>query len=434
MSSIPSDSPDSVEELNYAIRADRADVVRDLLARDPDLKPKLNEPIGPFDSPAITSARSREMLDVLLDAGADVNARSRWWAGGFGLLDWASPELAAYAIERGAKLDVHSAARLGMIDRLRALIAAEPALVHAPGGDGQTPLHFAGTIDVAAFLLDRGTDLNALDVDHESTPAQYMSGERQDVARYLVSRGCKTDLLLAAALGDLDLARRHLDADPGCIRIRVSEDFFPKINPRSGGTIYGWTLGFYLSAHQVARKFGHDDVVGLLFERSPAAVQLIEACWSGDDATVKAIRGQHHNIADQLSEADRRQVAHAARNNEAQVVRLMLESGLPVDARGQHNGTPLHWAAFHGNAEMARIILRYGPPLETLDADFHATPVGWAIHGSLNGWNREAGDYAGTVDALLQAGAKPPGALGGSDAVQEVLRRDSGNEGSGHPG
>jgi ankyrin repeat protein len=434
MSSIPSDSPDSVEELNHAIRADRADVVRDLLARDPDLKPKLNEPIGPFDSPAITSARSREMLDVLLDAGADVNARSRWWAGGFGLLDWASPELAANAIERGAKLDVHSAARLGMIDRLRALIAAEPALVHAPGGDGQTPLHFAGTIDVAAFLLDRGTDLNALDVDHESTPAQYMSGERQDVARYLVSRGCKTDLLLAAALGDLDLARRHLDADPGCIRIRVSEDFFPKINPRSGGTIYGWTLGFYLSAHQVARKFGHDDVVGLLFERSPAAVQLIEACWSGDDATVKALRGQHHNIADQLSEADRRQVAHAARNNEAQVVRLMLESGLPVDARGQHNGTPLHWAAFHGNAEMARIILRYGPPLETLDADFHATPVGWAIHGSLNGWNREAGDYAGTVDALLQAGAKPPGALGGSDAVQEVLRRDSGNEGSGHPG
>lgn len=433
MSAIPSDSPDLVEELNDAIRADRADVVRELLAQDPDLKAKLNEPIGPFDSPAITSARSREMLDALLEAGADINARSRWWAGGFGLLDWASPELAAYAIERGAKLDVHSSARLGMIDQLRDFIAAEPALVHAPGGDGQTPLHFASTIDVAAFLLDCGADINALDVDHESTAAQYMSGERQDVARYLVGRGCNTDLLLATALGDLELARRHLDADPDCIRMRVSEDFFPKINPRSGGTIYGWTLGFYLSAHQIARKFGHDGVLRLLFERSPAAVQLIEACWSGDEPTVNALHGQHHAIADQLTEADRRQAAHAARRNETQVVRLMLESGLPVDARGQHNGTPLHWAAFHGNAEMTQCILGYGPPLEAVDADFHSTPLGWAIHGSLKGWNRAAGDYAGTVDALLQAGAKPPGGLGGSDAVQEVLRGYTGSEDSGHP-
>jgi len=32
----------------------------------------------PFDSPAIVGARSREMVDVLLDAGADINARSRW--------------------------------------------------------------------------------------------------------------------------------------------------------------------------------------------------------------------------------------------------------------------------------------------------------------------------------------------------------------------
>jgi len=30
----------------------------------------------------ITRVRSREMLDVLLEAGADINAKSRWWAGG----------------------------------------------------------------------------------------------------------------------------------------------------------------------------------------------------------------------------------------------------------------------------------------------------------------------------------------------------------------
>src|SRR5829696_3103476 len=106
-----------IEEVKKAFRADDADQVRALLARHPGLKARINEPIGPFESPAIASARSREMLDVLLDAGADINARSRWWAGGFGLLDSASPELAAYAIERGAVVDAHAAARLGMMDR-----------------------------------------------------------------------------------------------------------------------------------------------------------------------------------------------------------------------------------------------------------------------------------------------------------------------------
>jgi len=47
-----------------------------------------------------------------LVAGADVNARSQWWTGGFGRLHTADPELAAYAIERRAVVDVHAAARL----------------------------------------------------------------------------------------------------------------------------------------------------------------------------------------------------------------------------------------------------------------------------------------------------------------------------------
>jgi hypothetical protein len=43
---------------------------------------------------------------------ADLNAKSRWWAGGFGLLHGANPDVAAYAIELHAVVDVHAAARL----------------------------------------------------------------------------------------------------------------------------------------------------------------------------------------------------------------------------------------------------------------------------------------------------------------------------------
>ena len=184
-------------QVHQAFEADDAAAVRALLERHPRLQPLVDAPVGPFDSPAIVNVRSRAMLDVLLDAGADINARSRWWAGGFGLLDSATPDLAAYAIERGATVDAHAAARLGLMDTLRALVTRDPAIVHARGGDGQTPLHFAGSIEAAGYLLDHGADIDARDVDHESTPAQHMAGNRHDVARFLVSRGCWTDLLLA---------------------------------------------------------------------------------------------------------------------------------------------------------------------------------------------------------------------------------------------
>jgi ankyrin repeat protein len=422
--SLQPETGDPMQLLQQAFHANDAPRLHQLLERFPGFKAKLNEPIGPFDSPVITNVRTREMLDVLLAAGADLNAKSRWWAGGFGLLHSAAPELATYAIQRGAVVDVHAAARLGLIEKLRELIAADPALVHARGGDGQLPLHFASTVEIAKFLLDHGADINARDVDHESTASQWMVRDRQEIARYLVQRGCQADLLLAAALGDAALVRKLLEADPNCIHLRVTDEYFPKSNHRSGGTIYQWTLGWHISPHEVAKQFGHDDVFRLLMERSPVEVKLVVAGWLADESTVKSLLANDPRLATNLSPAHRRQVAHAARNNNAAAVRVMLAAGWPVATLGQHQATPLHWAAFHGNVEMAREILPYNPPLELTDADFHAPPLGWAIHGSLNGWYSKTGDYAGTVELLLKAGAKlPDETTGGTEAVKEILRR-----------
>ncbi len=208
---------DPMESLKKAVARQDSTLIAELVRRHPEIKTRINEPVGGFDSPLIISARSREVLDLLLAAGADINARSQWWAGGFGLLDSAEPELAEYAITRGAIVDVHAAARLGMMDRLREMISGTPTLVHSRGGDGKTPLHFAGTVEAADYLLDHGADIEARDIDHESTPAQYMIGDRKDVLRRLIQRGCNTDILMAAALGDASLVRKHLDADPACI-------------------------------------------------------------------------------------------------------------------------------------------------------------------------------------------------------------------------
>lgn len=413
-------------EVRNAFHKDDAAAVRQILERHPQLKGLINDPVGDFDSPIIMGVRSPAMLDVLLDAGADINARSKWWAGGFGLLDTASPELAEYAIARGADITVHAAARLGMFNELKSMIEADPSLVHARGGDGQTPLHFACSIEIAAYLLDHNADIDARDVDHVSTPAQYMVRRRQPIAQYLIGRGAKTDILMAAALGDLSLARRILDFDPEAIRMRVSEEYFAMVGDgsRTGGTIYQWELGWHVSACQVAKAFQHQDVYDFLMDRSPDDEKLLNACWLHDDAAVRALVTGRPGLADMLAPVGRRQLAHATRNNDTVAARLMLSAGLPVvDVFSQHHATPLHWAAWHGNAELVRLILERNPPLENDDNEYKGTPLNWAIHGSENGWYRNKGDYPASVELLLGAGAKPPEKAAGTPAVRVVLNK-----------
>jgi hypothetical protein len=270
-------------------------------------------------------------------------------------------------------------------------------------------------------------------VDHESTPAQYMlrvdqkrhyPKDRQDVARYLVSRGCRTDILMAAALGDMDLVRRHLDSDPNCIRMSVSEEWFPKQNPRAGGSIYIWTLGAHRTAHSVARDFGHEDVFQLLMERTPEELKLSLACELGDEAVFQEFLSKHPDAAKTLSETDQQKLPNAAQTNNTEAVRLMLEAGWPVDTPGEMGATALHWAGFHGNAKMGREILRFHPALELKSREYAGTALSWAIYGSGNGWHRDTGDYVGIVQALLETeAALPPNAeeLEPSDAVLEVL-------------
>lgn len=426
------------EALTAAIRDNDAQRVRDLLESHPELRARINEPLPNYGFGihalfAAVQRSDRATIDVLLRAGAHIRKRTEWWAGGFGVLDDCDPSLVDFLIERGAIIDAHAAARLGMLAKLSDLVAADPAVVHTPGGDGQTPLHFASTVEIAAFLLDHGAEIDALDVDHESTPAQYMlrveqsrhyPHDRQDVARYLVSRGCKTDLLMAAALGDLDLVRRHLDNDPASIGMSVTEEWFPKKDPRAGGTIYIWMLGANRTAHSVARDFGHEDVFRLLMERTPEDLKLALACELGDENTFQTYLDHNPDAAKTLSDTERRKLPAAAQSNNTSAVRLMLEAGWPVNTPGEMGATALHWAGFNGNVEMTREILRFQPELELKSQEYAGTALSWALYSSGNSWRRETADFVGTVHALLDAGAvlpPHPEALEPSDAVLEVL-------------
>src|SRR5688572_2797472 len=153
---------------------------------------------GAFGETALLKAvreRDRPKIEALLRAGANINQKSHWWAGGFHVLDgaWETPWLAPFLIERGAIPEIHHLVQLERFPDVHRVLAESPDAVHARGGDGHTPLHDARSIEMADLLLRHGADVNARDVDHESTPAQYMIRDRTAVAKHLVEQGAITD-------------------------------------------------------------------------------------------------------------------------------------------------------------------------------------------------------------------------------------------------
>jgi ankyrin repeat protein len=414
------------ELFKTAVETGDVDQVRQLLQSHPDLVARINEPMFSFDSPAVHVARTNlELLDLLLAHGADLNTRTGWEKGSFGVLEQVNPDEAAPLIARGARIDIWAAANLGMLAEVVALIASDPSLVHAKGGDGKRPLHFARTLEIARFLLDHGAEIDALDDDHDSTPAQHLIGDHPEVAGFLVAQGARSDLLLAAALGDVALVRRHLDADPRAIAMRVDQDWFPMVDTAAnGGHIYQWTLGFHVSAFDVARKRSHADVLDVLLQRAGPLDRLLDALWSGDDARADAVLAADPRLVTRAPEKALRLVADAARNNNVAAVSAMLRRGFPVTALSQHGAMPLHWAAFHGNAEMMEEVLRYNPPIDAQDRQFHGTAMGWLIHGALGAWGYSTGQHGRCARLLLGAGAQVDEASlpTGHDDVDRVLR------------
>lgn len=406
----PVTGTDPANALEAAIQLDDAQRVRDVIARFPGIRATLNDamPNGDFGATPLIAAvhlGNREMIDVLIAAGADINQRSHWWAGSFGVLG-SDPDLNEFLISRGAVVDAHDAAQAGMLDRLKQLIEADRQVVHARFGDGQTALHVASSVEIAELLIDNGADIDALDVDHESTPAQYLVRDHQDVVRLLVARGCRTDILMASAIGDVDRIRRILTDDPHSIWTTVSPKYFPMRNPQAGGSIYIWTLGGAANAHSVARAFGHDDVLALLMEHTPASLALALAYESGDEVAVARIRSENPDTGGQRSDDLLATLPAAARSNNAAGVRLMLHAGWPASTRNSAGETALHWAAFHGNAESVAELMRHGADVALRDFTFDGTPLGWARYGADNSWLREQGDYPAVTRALTSAGAK----------------------------
>jgi len=398
-----------LQSFQHAVRSGDVHGLRRLLARHPELKKQLNEPLFDFASPAIRVAVDRKdlaMIDALLAAGADINQRSKWQPGGFGVLDTADDELARELIARGANVDVHAAAHLGKVDRLQELLDQDPALVNSRGGDGGTPLHFARDLAITDLLLSREADFRIRDLDHGSTAAMWQVRKR-DVLYRLIEAGSPIDIYMACVHGDRELADRALREDPDCLSAYVSHSRGQgKFAPDTGGNIYNWQIGHAARPIPVAARFNHTLLVHYLLDRAKPIDRLIALCFVGDMAAAKKLSSEQPSILNALDESAARALPDAIQFGDQAAAEAMIALGYPLTGRGANGGTALHLAAWTGNGKLVAALIEKGAPLDDRRNDFTSTPLEWACHGSLHYHRNKRTDYVSVVEALRSAGAQ----------------------------
>ena len=351
-----------------AIENGDAETVKNLLATDEALAAQIDAPWFSFDAPAIVFAAAsgnRELIDVLLAAGADIDVKSSWWAGGTSALQHAAGsmlsynrELAEYLIEHGATIDAYAAAGLDMSKELAELIREDPEVVNAPGSDGMSPLHFAGTPRIAELLLAHGADINLRDRDHNGTPAQWTIASRSEVCQYLLEQGAEGDIVLYCVTGDVERARTALQENPALLDLRIDHkapEGYTVVSPRSeetdevpGGHVYAYKVGPTMPLLEVA-----------LQAKQPAIVKMLMECGY------------------QIKLREWYMIAGQGPRNMDRLVKMFLENGLDINARRQHRHGmwgPLHWLAQRGLTHGVSCLLENGADPNITD-DRGRTPM-----------------------------------------------------------
>jgi ankyrin repeat protein len=86
-------------------------------------------------------------------------------------------------------------------------------------------------------------------------------------------------------------------------------------------------------------------------------------------------------------------------------VRFLIDRGFRPDEYFMHGETGLHWAAYGGHAETAKVLLGINPDVNARDEIHGGTPLGWAIYG----WGNPAPEFKNSrhhevVKLLVRAG------------------------------
>ncbi len=384
--------------LPAAIVAGDVVTARRLLTRGADPNTPSHNRWTPLQWAAFDGRYNADIVQFLLDAGANVHGRDA--LGATPLHYVGSAEFARVLIRHGAEVEardqsgqtpLHYAAHRGDLEVIRVLLQSG-AKINAQDKDGDTPLCEAvrccGGPDVIRFLLDHGADPN---LGHPILQAPLAQG--LDLVKLLIRNGANPrgvgpngDTLLhyAAGEGRSDAVRFALDSG---IDVNTRD--------RDGRT------ALWPAAH-------HDGIGG------PTWSLLLSA---GADLWVED--KEHFNIidwaeiisagdsfteipADLRARAAARNIHTAALHGSVDQVRTFLDRGVSPNARHPRDGkTPLHWAARQGHVDVVRLLLSRGANVNARDND-GSTPL--RLARTL--WGRCSSVDPALVKLLLDHGAR----------------------------
>ncbi|HEY2013561.1 MAG TPA: ankyrin repeat domain-containing protein [Bryobacteraceae bacterium] len=250
-------------------------------------------------------------------------------------------------------------------------LTAEGSDVNVINADGETPLMYAAMYSDAntvARLLERGANPNAKSLT--GTTALMLASGSISKTRLLVEHGA--DVNARSVTGRTPLLMAASRSGSG----KVVE---------------------YLLAHG-ANINAKDELKGMaaIPAGSGGSTPLIEAAKIRDGQALRALLAAGANVqAKDNSGADA--LAAAALNGNLENVRLLLARGAHVDARvGLGQITPLTFAAWRQDPELARLLIASGADVNVQDAS-GSTPLMWS---ALNEYTEIA-----TTEVLLAWGA-----------------------------
>lgn len=392
------------------------------------LKAGVNATDADGDTPLHIAARSgyRRVLKALLEAGADMEARDA--EGRTPLQVAAQPgresllppnEIALSLLrEKGARLDLFAAARLGDTVTATALLDANPAACTERDTTGATPLCHAawcGQLAMVELLLERGADPGIRDEAGRGPASVRYTPEylRAAVINRLTVAGVSPDLATAVCLGDREEISRQLAADPSDATQELI-NWASCHTPNPEVALLLAHHGAPLSVHAAAALGLTDELLSLI-HHDPTAHRLRDerretplhraasrgqeeairvlleanspvnaAAQDGGTALHRAAANGYRGIVETLlsAGADPQRTNHRGESplfsaisaGDAVLVSLLLEAGTPAEQVGAGKRTPLHLAAEQGSAEIVALLLARGVPRDPRNY-FGGTPL-----------------------------------------------------------
>lgn len=171
------------------------------------------------------------------------------------------PSIAQMLVERGAHLDVFTAAAAGQTDRVAILVDEEPELANAYAADGFQPLGLAayfGHVDTAMLLLAHGADANspARNTSRVRPLHSAVAGGHIVIAANLLAHGADANATQADDYTPLHAAAQN--GQTGMLQLLLAWGADPCARAATGKT-----------AKDLAQDNKHSAAVSLLSARDP---------------------------------------------------------------------------------------------------------------------------------------------------------------------